>query len=233
MKILVLTACLGEGTVVASTKQEGFYSGINPVVYNTVDEVVVTDKDFPPRLKAMTSRLQAKIPKMLGYQLYPGYDYYIWKDANISFQKSNTADWLVSRCGFAHAAFFRHSARSRIQDEADFIEQVMARGDPYLVNRYSGEPMQEQVKHYKANPLFSDNRLFECGVFVYKKEVITKSAPNILEQWFYHCARWSVNDQLSLPYVLSNNQDYIVNTIDKNIFGNEYTFYHSAHRKIT
>jgi len=91
----------------------------------------------------------------------------------------------------------------------------------YLNERYDTEPMRKQVEHYLADPLFIDNKLFACGMFIYRN---IPRVQKMLKDWFTENARWSVQDQLSLPYVLSKS-DCKVNVIDAEIVNNKYTEY--------
>jgi hypothetical protein len=56
-----------------------------------------TDANFPPRPLAMTSRLQAGIPKMFGWQLRPGHDVYIWIDASRGLLRDDSVAWFLEQ----------------------------------------------------------------------------------------------------------------------------------------
>src|ERR1035437_88783 len=66
-----------------------------------------TDKDFPPII-GLSSRFQYRIPKMFGWQMFPGYDIYIWLDSSMSLQRSDSVQWLLDQLGNADMAFFKH-----------------------------------------------------------------------------------------------------------------------------
>lgn len=96
----------------------------------------------------------------------------------------------------------------------------MANGNRYLLNRYSNEPMKEQVNLYLSDKNFKDEKLFSCGIFCYSSKLIKKH-PNFLREWYYECARWSVQDQLSLPWLLSKHEvNYAC--IDEDIYKNQF-----------
>jgi hypothetical protein len=176
------------------------------------------DENFPPRINALHPRLQSKIPKMLGFEYHPGYDYYIWLDGSIKIHSSETIKWLISCCGNNDMAVFRHPFRNSIRDELNYMVNLMQDNNSYLLSRYLNEPIIEQVEIYESDFDFKDECLYALGAFVYNKTVIPKG---ILNNWFYHNARYSIQDQLSFPYLLTKHQIQI-SVIDKNIFQNPY-----------
>lgn len=195
------------------------YENQKQVSDNEIDYFYFNDKNFVLRKNAMHPRLQAKIPKMLGWQLCNNYDFYIWLDANITFSNEKSVDWLIEKCK-TNIAFFSHFERKSIREELDFIIDKMKKGDQYLISRCEYELMEEQIDFYFSHKDFKDSYLFACGIFIYKKELIVEKF-NVMEQWFYHCARWSVRDQLSIPFLLWLNNikfDVINEHLLKNSF---------------
>lgn len=187
-----------------------------------------SDNNFPPR-RSIGPRLQAKIPKMLGWEMEPGYDVYIWADAVITLSKPNSLAWLLGQVKDHDIALFRHQDnRAGIMEELLYMEKYMAGvpGDEatqsYMNDRYKDEPMREQVQHYLSDPEFGDNKLYSGGLLVCRNNERTRK---MLRDWFYECARWSIQDQLSLPYVLSKSA-CSVNVIDMQIYDNEYVDYY-------
>jgi hypothetical protein len=205
MKIAVITANIGG-------------SSNNTICKQTVkcDIYKLDNSNFHSRKNAMHPRLVGKIPKMLGWELYPDYDYYIWIDNSFSIRKETSIEWLINQLGNTEIALFKHPNRSSIKEEFDFMHYQMVRGDQYLIQRYSGEPMEEQISKYYQNESFIDNKLFACGCFVYSQKLV-ESSQNLMKDWFYHNCIWSVQDQLSLPYLLQKYKTNY-NTIEKNIF---------------
>jgi hypothetical protein len=62
--------------------------------------------------------------------------------------------------------------------------------------------MTNQVAAYLSDPTFEDSRLFEAGAFIYSSRIVQDTRSNVMKEWFHQNCRWSVQDQLSLPYVL-------------------------------
>src|SRR3972149_2915394 len=68
-KVAVISAVLGKGGGPAP----------NHVVQTMpVSYFFFNDDNFPPRIKAMTPKLQTKIVKMFAWQMVPNFDYYLW-----------------------------------------------------------------------------------------------------------------------------------------------------------
>ena len=175
------------------------------------------------RLNAMHPRLRAKMPKMLQWAEFPGYDYYIWVDSKLRMDNPKAAEALVEACSGKDACFFRHSARASIQLELNHVVDYLNQGSQYIIDRYSGEDMASQVSSYLADPNFIDDSLFECGVFVYSSKVVQNPDLNLFKEWFYHNCIWSVQDQLSLPYLLQSfgiNYGVLEGTVYKNKYLN-------------
>lgn len=164
-----------------------------------VDFYRFTDENFPPRYKAMTSRLQAKIPKMFGWQMVPDYDYYIWIDSSFALLNPDSVKWFLEQCEGVDAAFFKHPDRNTIQEEADFIKNKIAEGNRYLCCRYPNELGDEELAEIRADKDFVDNLLIAAGFFIYRNN---EKIHNLMKEWWYFTSRYNVNDQLGLPYAI-------------------------------
>ncbi len=193
----------------------------------SLDIFYFDDKNLPPRSESLSPRLQAKIPKMLAWEMIPEYDYYIWLDSAFSISSPNCVEWLVNNCEGYDIALFNHHKRKSIRSELHYMQKKMRSGDQYLIKRYKNEPMEEQVENYLLDTEFKDNALYIGGAFVYSNNLVSKSN-NAMKDWFYHCARYSVQDQLSLPYVLAKHNARI-NTFSQHLFKNEHLHYLYSH----
>ena len=148
-----------------------------------------------PRMDAKWFRMNAAVE-------LSEYDTVVWADA--SFQFGNVGEFVRSctRClynnttayktAYSGTAFFVHPERSDIWTEAESSLTIWRQ-------KYSGEPLREQVERYKALGL-GEHQLWACGIQARNNQdpLIAK-----LDQlWFRECMRWSYQDQLSLPFVL-------------------------------
>src|SRR3989344_702108 len=87
------------------------------------DYFMFTDENFPPRFNSLTPRLQAKIPKFFGWQLAPGYDYYVWLDGSFTITHPDTIKWLLQNCEGVDFAVFKHDKRQTIAEEAARVKK--------------------------------------------------------------------------------------------------------------
>lgn len=213
MKVLVTTACFSSALRSTWVDQK---SDKYEIVFNRVD-----DFKESARVKAMAPRLRGKISKMIIWEDHPDYDYYIWADSPFFITSENAIEKLVDECLNVDACFFKHTGRNSVKEEIDFVLELMSNGDQYLINRYEGERMKEQVEHYKKDLTWNDTFLFECGIFIYSKSIIENKQYNVMKEWFYQNCIWSVQDQLSLPYLIHKfNINYKI--LPGNVYENDY-----------
>lgn len=212
MTVALITAALGkEPYRMECVKQDTEFAGF-----------VFTDENFAPRPLAMAHRLQAKIPKMMAWGFVPGCDYYIWCDSKIKITDSGCIKWLVEQCQDVDFAFFKHPERSTITEELAFMVCAMESDNhpmkEYLLERYGSEPMRNQVINYLSDKSFVDDKLFSAAVFVYRNNPLTQV---VLSDWLLHNTLYSVQDQLSLPYVLMKHKPAVM-ILEENIYSNRY-----------
>lgn len=208
MRVCVHTANLG-----------GFDTVQPPVAQLGVEMTyrVFTDADFPPRPRAMTRRLQARIPKCYGWDLEPGYDLYFWLDASLQLSRPDAVQWFIEQLGLADMLVFAHPWRQTAQQEADFLRMKLAKKSRYICTRYEGEDLDGQMRAIQDGR-FEDTALYASGAFVYRPTRWTIAA---LRMWWEHISRFHVIDQLALPYVLDTNR-VNVRVLDEDI-------YHASH----
>jgi len=166
-----------------------------------VSTAYYTDANTPSRHNAMTPRLKSKIPKMLEWQSVDA-DWYVWMDSSLKI-KPDLVDlprMILEIAQNNPLCFFRHSAGTTIRDEIKRVLFSIEQGHQYLIKRYGGEPLLEQLIHYYGDPGFIDNQLLAGTFFAYHRS----AAPMMLE-WFHHNVIWSIQDQISLPYVLQKS----------------------------
>jgi hypothetical protein len=185
------------------------------------------EANFPLRASAMAPRLQAKIPKMLGWDMVPTYDYYIWLDSAFRIRSPDCVRWFVEQCAGFDIALFSHNKRNSIGSEMAFMQRKMRKGDRYLIDRYGSEPFEAQVERYLRDPDFEDSALYAAGAFIYSKDLVSRP-DNALKEWFHQTVVGSVQDQLSLPWVLSKFKAR-VKVLPLPMFDNPYIEYMFSH----
>lgn len=157
-----------------------------------------TDDNFPTRKRTLTPRMKARIPKMFGWDLLPGFDAYLWMDGSYQLSRPDAVLWLLEQLGDADIVLYRHGSRQTIREEADFIATKMERSH-YLQVRYEGEDLDGQMAAIAADPNYVDDRLYGSSVFLYRP---TPAIQRAFTDWWVHTSRFHAVDQLALPYVL-------------------------------
>ena len=179
----------------------GGIDNITPHVPQTIpyDYHLFTDENCPPRLPP---RLQAKIPKMFGWQLAPNYEYYLWLDGNISLNHSQTLQYFYDQIQGYDIVVVRHHRRPNIRQEIRYLRKGLREQSIYLVSRYDKELWQEQYAEICKDKEYVDDLLVIGGVFMYRN---TPKVQAMMKEWWYHVSRYNVQDQISFPYVLKKS----------------------------
>lgn len=189
MKIALLSANLGN-----------FDKPIDPVPQKTEHEVVFhrfTDDNFPP-IVGLTPRLQYRIPKLFGWEMFPGYDYYIWFDGSCTLKRDDCVEWYLSQIGDSDVAFFKHMDRKTIWEEVKYVDNKLQQNHPYIVKRYGGGLHKEQYEIIKNDKNYKDDKLYTSTAFIYKN---TKKVRSAMKMWWYYQSRYYTVDQIVQPYV--------------------------------
>lgn len=183
-----------------------------------------TDDNFPP-IAGLTPRLQYRIPKMFGWQMYPSFDYYIWLDGSVSLMREDSVEWFRDQIGDADIAVFKHPWRNTIREEVNFIEERLTRpdGDKYLTPRYKNGLHKEQYADILLDPDYVDDKLYASTAFIYRD---SEHMRDVLRAWWLHTSRYFTVDQIVLPFLL---KDSVVKMIEANPFKGEHVSLVSKH----
>lgn len=179
------------------------------------------DVNFPFRDYSLTPVLKSKFVKMLAHEMNPGYDLYVWMDATFSLYRTDAADAFAAEIRNAEIALYRHDERSSIMTEARQIGQFIGEGFRRMVRRASDEPVMEQAQHYCSDEAFADDSLYNGGIIVYRP-----SAAPLMRDWYGEVCRWSIRDQISLPYVIHRHRPHL-HVIEGSIYHNKIAYYES------
>ncbi|OHA87802.1 MAG: hypothetical protein A3A96_00550 [Candidatus Zambryskibacteria bacterium RIFCSPLOWO2_01_FULL_39_39] len=171
------------------------------------DNFMFTDSNFPPRFNAMTPRLQAKIPKIFGWQMAPDYDYYLWLDSTLSLSNTDSLKYFYDNCQCYDIVVFKHPTHPNVRQEARYTRKGLKQqsknlGSKYIIARYENELLKEQMEEIEADKDFVDDFLVNGGAFMYRN---TKGVQNMLKEWWYHTSRYIIQDQISFAYVLKKS----------------------------
>ena len=191
MKIAIISANLGNFDIVGQHVPQSI----------PYDYFLFTDKNFRPRLKAMMPRLQSKIPKCFGWQMAPGYDYYLWIDAILTLTNPDSLKYFFENCQGYDIVVLKHPKRVNIRQEAKYLEKGIHTSG-YIRGRYKNELLTEQMTEINEDQDFVDDLLVVGAVFMYRN---TPAVQKMLKEWWYHISRYHVIDQISFPYVLKKS----------------------------
>lgn len=220
MKVAILTANLGDFDIPHDPSPQFFPKGIEKVKFHRF-----TYDDFPP-IAGLSPRFQYRIPKLFGWEMYPGFDIYIWLDGVFSIQKDDSLKWFKQQLGDADAAFFKHPQRRTIFEEVDYIDRKLKQGNDYIVSRYDNGLHQEQMAEIRKDRLFNDNHLYTSTAFIYRNTV---QVQDMMRRWWYMQSRYFTCDQVSLPYAIFKSK-IKVNTIEENQYRIPYLTEVSKHK---
>jgi len=199
-QVLLITAAFGENIkelIIKSPLSNDDYS-FYIAGYN--------DSNTHSRANSLHPRLKGKIPKMVGWQDAPGFDYYIWVDSTFTILDGFVENIMEFVNEDYDLFLFAHTKRNSIKDELDYINLKLSQGVKYVVERYGGELINEQVALYLSDKTFIDNSLFAGGCFMYSNRLVQNKDYNMMTDWLLHNTLYSIQDQLSLPYLLHKHQ---------------------------
>lgn len=166
------------------------------------DYFMFTDENFPPRFNSMTPRLQAKIPKCFGWQMVPGYDFYLWVDGNLNLTSRDSLKYFYDNCQNYDIVALQHPRRTTVRWESRYLRRGLKLGSRYLMGRYENEWLPEQMAEIEADKDFVDDILVNGGVFMYRN---TPEVQQMLKEWWYHISRYLIMDQCSFSYVIKKS----------------------------
>jgi hypothetical protein len=204
MKIAILSANLGN-----------FDKPIDPVKQTIpVTFHRFTDENFLP-ITGLTPRFQYRIPKLFGWQMFPGYDIYIWLDGSTTFLRPDCVQWYLDQLGDNDIAFFKHPVRRNIRQEVEHIEKKLQENSKYIVPRYKNGLHREFYINEVLKGGYKDNKLYASTAFIYKNNERVKEYMNF---WWLFQSRYYTVDQLAQTYATSLVEGLKVKTINEHLF---------------
>ena len=144
----------------------------------------------------LNPRLRAKYFRMCSHMIYPSIPLFMWVDSSIQL-KEGIIEWMKKMLGDYDAVFFKHSLRSSVVEEKNYVIQNMT--NSYLNKRYINYDLNAQVESYLKEGFPDKDGLIETGLFLRKN---TENVNKAFDHWFIEQVKWSIQDQLSLSYIL-------------------------------
>lgn len=172
----------------------------DPVTH--VEQTVKADFYNIPLSPRLPPRLEAKIPKMFGWQLKPDYQYYLWLDGNIQLNQPDTLKYFTEQIQGYDIVVIRHHRRPNIRQEVRYLRKGLREQSIYLVSRYKNELWKEQYDEICKDTDFVDDLLVIGGIFFYRN---VPEVQKMMKEWWFHNSRYNIQDQISFPYVLKKS----------------------------
>ncbi|MGD0523103.1 MAG: hypothetical protein ABSA43_00880 [Candidatus Microgenomates bacterium] len=193
MKVAILTANLGNFDTQVDPVTQDLPNGVEKIAFHRY-----TDNNFPP-ITGLTPRLQYRIPKLFGWQMFPGYNAYLWIDSSMSLTRPDSIKWFLGKLGNADIVLFKHPWRKTIKEEVDLIEEKLQHRRKYITARYKNGLHKEQLAECLSDPGFKDTILYTSTAFLYRNN---KRVQKAMKLWWYYQSRYFTCDQVVLPYVV-------------------------------
>jgi len=197
--------------IVIYTSIAGEYDKIrNPqYIHRDVKYVCYTDYDIksniwdirplPDETKYLDNNRKAKYTKILPHRLFPEYDVSLWVDGNLSV-KSNIENF-INNILTNDLVFLKHpNNRKSLKDEVNACLYMNKDNDSLILAQYNW---------YKQYNIEISDMFPCCGIILrrHNQEHIKKA----MEDWWLEILKWSKRDQISFPYIATqNNLNYSV-----------------------
>ncbi|MDF2596380.1 MAG: Eps11P family protein [Clostridia bacterium] len=177
---------------------------MEPIYCNAnCDYYIVTDKDVPKdsywtkidinqfKLNYLKSNEKNRFIKLHPHLLFQDYDYSLYVDGNIRIMADIVP--LVAQMGNSVLGVHRHNKRDCIYTEANVIV------DHKRFAEFRDMALK-QIEFYKQEGLKEHQGLYENPILIRKHN--DKKCIELMNAWWGEMNRFTMRDQLSLPYVL-------------------------------
>lgn len=189
MSKTLITACYGSYDPVRPLPEDhGFDDAVlvTDYPYSATEapgwRVIVDPRNEPPRLAS-------KRAKMMPW-LYCDTDSTVWLDASFEVKPSFAA-WAQGHLDLNDFVVWQHpEGRIDIRQEVEVC---------WFFPKYKDYPLREQLQSYVDDGMPEHWGLFACGTVGWN---FTDETREFGERWYKEQVRWSIQDQVSLPYLL-------------------------------
>lgn len=200
-----INTCCSTNKVAIYTCIVGGYDEIlEPVYYNAkCDYYAVTDKEVDEgsvwkkidinkfKLDDLGNGEKNRFIKMHPHLLFSEYDFSLYVDGNIRIMTDVLP--LVEQMGGSFLGVHRHNLRDCIYTEAN----VIMRGKRFAKIK---DAVIKQVAAYKQEGFKNHQGLYENPILIRKHN--DKRCIELMESWWAEMNRYTMRDQLSLPFVI-------------------------------
>lgn len=188
MRVALVTACYGSYDPIRPLPEgHGFDEAVlvtdDPDVVAEGWRVVVEPSDEAPRLAA-------KRAKMMPW-LYTDCDAAVWLDASFEITSTGFRTWAESHLERDDFVVWVHP-----EGRIDIRQEVAV---CWEFPKYAAYPLRDQLANYVSRGMPENWGLFACGTVGWR---FTDEARAFGEAWYTEQVAWSVQDQVSLPFLL-------------------------------
>jgi len=167
--------------------------------------------------KADHPRLAAKRPKMAPW-LYTDSGSSVWIDGAFEVRDGRFSQFVREHLTHHDLVVWQHpESRDCLFQEADYCQDWP---------KYSGDPIREQTAAYRAAGMPEHFGLYAAGTVGMRH---TADVKGFGWAWLDECNRWSIQDQISLPFLLWQRQKAF-STWGAHEFHNDMLAYHLHNR---
>lgn len=163
-----------------------------PCSYTLVSDgsvLIPSDADFQIfNRPSINSRLVGKFVKCRPWE-YADADLFVWMDGSFEL-RSDAVQRMVEELGDGLVGFFPHPDRNSIIAEAKFSS---------FLSKYPDQNVIGQANHYVSLGFPDGHGLWAGGLFIWRNCLKVRQLGQL---WLDEILRWTVQDQLSLPFAL-------------------------------
>lgn len=145
-------------------------------------------RHIPVNIGDMDPRLAGKFVKCRPWEFVDA-DLIVWLDCSIE-PKPGLVEQMIKDLGVRDLAFHPHPDRRSIMSEALFSSDLP---------KYKGSDVVAQARSYIESGHPDDWSLWAAGLFILRNRMLVRE---IGQLWLNEICRWTVQDQISLPFVL-------------------------------
>lgn len=228
IRLYQLSPNKGRRKIVFYTAVFGEYDNLllPELIDNNVDYVCFTDKPrnnygvwqmrTSPYYNSDPTRI-ARFIKTHPHQMFPGYDFAIWMDANIIFRGDIQKYIELINIENTNLGLIPHPHRDCFYQEADACK-LRRKDDVSVINI--------QVEFYRRNGLRDFTGMFETGFMIIR--LTDETLLMMFKTWWQHIEKFSRRDQLSLPWSLNMYKIKVSHLLPKGVSvrdDNDFIYY--------
>lgn len=197
MKIALITANIGGiDEIHAPVKQKEDY-----------EFIYITENTLPFPLPNFNNRMKGKYFKTQPHT-FLDHDIFIWLDSSVEIIDGTFITWVKEKLKDHEFVCSLHPERDNVYDEIGYITTMMSSGNKYLLERYAGQPFEQEKLFYVGNGMFGP--LYNGWFYATRNN---HRMNKVLNEWWELIVRYTNFDQTQLSYVLWKH-NVKVNVVD-------------------